>query len=178
MFNKPCVSFSGREMRITTITSVSVLSLLTCRLIVFGLEMTKWHSTHATTRVSAQQGARRARNNVCVSVIHFPVLRLSYSCEEEDRPHLIQTGRLKELGGGKGAATGFFLHSVTCPPCTLCYNRLSLLQCCWRHDEHSEHHIWPHIQTCCTNGIGQLCQWWGASFVDWCLLIDVRSYKV
>lgn len=44
-------------------------------------------------------------------VVNFTVLQLSYGWEkEEDRPHLIQTERVKEPGGGKGAATGYIYN--------------------------------------------------------------------
>lgn len=120
----------------------------------------KWQkmTQHFFASVSAQRGW----GTMCVSVIHFTASQLSYSCEEEDRPHLIQTGRLWELGGGR-EHTGFFffLHShVTCPPCTLCRSRLSLLQCCWRRVECWEHPICPHSQIWCTRGVRQLYQWW------------------
>lgn len=65
----------------------------------------KWQkmTQHFFASVSAQRGW----GTMCVSVIHFTASQLSYSCEEEDRPHLIQTGRLWELGGGR-EHTGFF----------------------------------------------------------------------
>lgn len=59
---------------------------------------------------------------------------IGYSCEEEDRIHVIQTERLKqrrvEQPGG-----GLFSHPVTCPPCTLCCDRPPFLLCCWRQNE-------------------------------------------
>lgn len=49
---------------------------------------------------------------MCVSVIHFKALQFSYSCEEDDRLHLIldteAEGALE--GGGEEAATGYFTH--------------------------------------------------------------------
>lgn len=70
----------------------------------------KWQkmTQHFFASVSAQRGW----GTMCVSVIHFTASQLSYSCEEEDRPHLIQTGRLWELGGGR-EHTGFFFFFYT-----------------------------------------------------------------
>lgn len=71
----------------------------------------KWQKV--TQHFFASVSAQHERGTMCVSVIHFTALQLSYSCEEEDRPHLIQTGRLWELRGGKGAHRVFFFFFYT-----------------------------------------------------------------
>lgn len=80
----------------------------------------KWQkmTQHFFASVSAQRGW----GTMCVSVIHFTASQLSYSCEEEDRPHLIQTGRLWELGGHMSS-----LHLVPQSP----LSPPVLLETCW-----------------------------------------------